>query len=501
MEKIVYKVILPILLLCNITMLQSQSVYNPDITKHEARALLTQLYTNMRTLHPNIYEHISKEEYDKAYNMLMDELDNSDYYKPNILYNKFNLFVALSRDSHSGLAIWQKYIKANKENEEENIIDRPTDFNVRLFPFIFNITRGKMYVGHTCFGNDSIPVKSEIVNIGDLTTEKWLKVQRGILSGERDANRDAKISRYPRFKYLQTDSCKFGYIPYNTQDTLYKKLSCLVDVREYDECLAMFEGSDYPLEFRSLDKERIGIISLYHFYPVKHMLPFIDKAFDSLKFYQTEDLIIDLRESPGGHAEVIDAFMERITDKPYLIFSEEHIFIKPAMLTSSNKHMRKIWQHRKYLKKKDIKKTFKAGRDSVIIHQFTPVKPQEHKNLYKGRIWILTGPYSNSSAVAFAAAVQDCNLGLVVGEETGGAQNCYGNPMRYPLTGVLNDKLIRFDYVAPYLKTIRPSGDDSVILRGVIPDIEIAPNIIKEEDLQLQTLIEIIQQHRENQNK
>lgn len=486
-------------------LLYSQGFYDSGIPKKDAQALAVKLYSDMQGLHPNLYEYISKEDYDKAYNQLIHNLDTADYYNPSRLLTAFQEFVALCRDAHSGVGSFQKSMPA-KKSKNQATPSTASNSDIRTFPFFINIVKEKIYVSNHCFGDDAIPLKSEIVSIGNQSAEGWLQKQRARTSGERDALRDAQLSGWQIFKPVNSDSCKFGYIPDGSKDTLYKTLNCKVNRNQYyDFIIKNFAPSGFltnikaedVFKFRAIDEGRIGIITMYRFLPEKKMTSLINKALDSVKFYGVEDLIIDLRQSPGGHAESGYALIDRITEKPYRTESEEHAYIKYAMQDCSNVHMRKIWQHRKYIKKEDVKRVWAAGKDTVIVHQYQEITPKNYKNKFTGRIWVLTSSYTGSAAVGFAAIVQDCNLGVVVGEETGGIPNTLGNPMFYPLTGALNDKWIQYYYVAPHMKTIRPSGDDSMKLRGVIPDIEIEPNIIPDEDLQLQTLIDIIQERRE----
>jgi hypothetical protein len=453
----------------------------------------------MQAFHPNLYQYFSKKDYDKVYDEMMQNLDTVEYHNPSRLLLIFDEFVALCRDGHSGVGMEippKSYLNTNNKDAQVH----PKSFN--RFPFIYTIVKGKMYVGCHCFGEDTIPIKSEIVSIDKQTIEEWLQKKRVGISGERDEYRDAQLNTWRYIssnKSVNSDSCNFGYIPHGSQDTLYKTLSSKTQPNQYIEYISNYFGKEgitedikNLLSFRSLDEGRIGIIKMDYFYPVKMMLPFINKALDSLKFYGATDLIIDLRNSPGGHAESGYALIDRITNKPYRTDYEEQFFIKHAMLTSDNPAARNIYTSRKYLKKNEVKATMKAGKDTVITYQYPEIKPKEYKNKFTGRIWVLTSAYTFSAAVGLAAIVQDCRLGTVVGEETGGIPNTYGNLLIYPLTGVMSEKILKYYYIAPYIKHIRPSGDDSQYLRGVIPDIEIEPNIILNEDIQLQTLIEII---------
>ena len=496
-------------LFCGTTSLQAQRFYYETITKEDAQKYLTTLYTNMQALHPNLYQHISKEDYDKVYDELMQNLDTADYHASRKLLLAFQEFEALCRDGHSGVGYNRMAMKIGKKNKGQNNLSVQSNPPFRAFPFIFNIVKGKLYVNYHCFGEDTIPIKSEIVSIGNETAEEWLQKKRRSLSGERDEYKDSQLNRLRNISYrrLDVDSCKFGYIPYGSHDTLYKTLSCKTQSEHFTNCYkrhldepGIFRDRTVKdmLTFQVIEDERIGIITMLNFYPVKKMLPLINKAFDNLKSQGVEDLIIDLRKSPGGHAESGYAIIDRIADKPYRTCSEEHFFIKSAMLTSSNKHMRKIWQNRIYLNKKELIPIMEAGRDTVIVYQYPEIKPKNHKNKFTGRVWVLVGAQTYSAAVGVAAIAQDYKLGTVVGEETGGIPNTYGNPMPQILTGVLDEKLITFYYFVPHIKKIRPSGNDSMKLRGVIPDIEIEPNILFNDDKQLETLIEIIREQRGN---
>jgi hypothetical protein len=502
MKKEFQKIMLLVFLFFEIATLYAQSTYEEAITKDNAKKYLTKLYTDMQAFHPNLYQYFSKKDYDKIYDEIMQTLDTIDFYNPDKLFSVLQEFVFLCRDGHSGVGMNippNSSLKKSSKNET-------TDPLISRFPFIYTILKGKMYVSYHCFGIDAIPIKSEIVSIDKQTIEEWLQKKRAKLSGERKEYRDAKLNTwgYINSKSFYSDSCMFGYILHNSQDTLYKTLSCNTQWNQYKECILNYFGKEgitediKILSFRPLDEGRIGIIKMDHFFPVKMMLPFINRALDSLKFYKTTDLIIDLRNSPGGYAESGYALIDRITNKSYRTHSEEQIFIKSAMLTSDNPAAKNIYTCRKYLKKSEMKATMKAGKDTIITYQFPEIKPKEYKNKFTGRIWVLTSAYTFSAAVGLAAIVQDCQLGTVVGEETGGVPNTYGNLLFYPLTGVMDEKILKFYYVAPFVKFIRPSGNDSMYLRGVIPDIEIEPNIILNEDIQLQTLIEIIKKQKNN---
>ncbi len=90
------------------------------------------------------------------------------------------------------------------------------------------------------------------------------------------------------------------------------------------------------------------------------------------------------------------------------------------------------------------------------------------KTVFPGKIYILEGAGTFSTAAIFTAAVQDSRVGTIMGDESGGLPTLYGE---------------LFSFTMPYSKLegtvstkffVRPSGDRT--LRGVIPDVRLTPS-------------------------
>jgi C-terminal processing protease CtpA/Prc len=92
-------------------------------------------------------------------------------------------------------------------------------------------------------------------------------------------------------------------------------------------------------------------------------------------------------------------------------------------------------------------------------------EPEDKGYRFTGRLFLLTGPYTFSSAADFAAVVKDFGIGTLIGEETGGLRQSFGDtlPFSLPHSGIgCNVSHKRF-----YAPLPEP-GDDS---HGTIPDI------------------------------
>ena len=75
---------------------------------------------------------------------------------------------------------------------------------------------------------------------------------------------------------------------------------------------------------------------------------------------------------------------------------------------------------------------------------------------------MLISSHTFSSAADFAATIKDYNIGILIGEETGGLATCYGDVYGFDLPNTHLAAGVSHKYF------IRPSGIDDD--QGVLPD-------------------------------
>jgi len=94
-----------------------------------------------------------------------------------------------------------------------------------------------------------------------------------------------------------------------------------------------------------------------------------------------------------------------------------------------------------------------------------PVKTHPRAEpFFAGPVCVLTGPFTFSAAVQMADAMKTYGLATIVGEETGGHANQFGNPMPFPLP---HSALV---LEVATSRTVRANGN-AADFDGVIPDI------------------------------
>ena len=109
------------------------------------------------------------------------------------------------------------------------------------------------------------------------------------------------------------------------------------------------------------------------------------------------------------------------------------------------------------------------GPDGKIVT--LPESPAAHapaQPSFSGRMCVLIGPQTFSSATDFADAIKTYHLGTLIGEETGGRPNGFGEAYIFRLP---RSQLAVSVSSALF---VRASGD-TTDHRGVVPDVVVAP--------------------------
>jgi hypothetical protein len=170
---------------------------------------------------------------------------------------------------------------------------------------------------------------------------------------------------------------------------------------------------------------------------------FTRAAFARMQAAGTQTLVIDIRANSGGDDDMwLEGLMPYIATKPY---------------RNGSDYVLKIIEGRQ-------KEGQKVG-DIVRGSQSTYQPALDNPLRFPGKVYVLIGPYTYSSAILFTNAVQDYGFAAVVG--TGGAARATQSG------GTQNVKLSRtqIGLVVPRFLLKRPSGAEGLVQPDVlIPD-------------------------------
>lgn len=218
-------------------------------------------------------------------------------------------------------------------------------------------------------------------------------------------------------------------------------------------------------------------------YDTSEFEAFIDQSFERLLASGVTDLIVDLRNNPGGDNSFSDLMVAWFADRPFRFASS---FKLKASAES------KAW----YAARADETtgdETFSSLARAEAAHingsryvYDLPVNSPRSGPRFRGRVHVLINRNSFSNAASVAAMIQDYGFGEILGEETADVPTTYASILTFslPATGIV--------VTYPKSRIVRPNGDETLI--GVVPDRVIArPAIGERTDSVLEEAVRLVQ--------
>ncbi len=191
-------------------------------------------------------------------------------------------------------------------------------------------------------------------------------------------------------------------------------------------------------------------------------LKLIDSIFLELKEKDVRRLIIDVRDNGGGNSSVANHITDYLTEKSTYSFR--------SMKWRSSQQVRnfvrenlKLGEHSFYSPKiLEMLEDLEIG-DFLEYDCRKTYKSINEKNVFQGDVVVLSNPMCFSSTTAFLCMIRDFNLGRIIGTESGGKPNHYGDCYTFylPNTGLRVTVSQKF--------FVRVSGNEAD--NRVIPDI------------------------------
>lgn len=178
-----------------------------------------------------------------------------------------------------------------------------------------------------------------------------------------------------------------------------------------------------------------------------------------------QKIAIDLRQNRGGDATVALSFL-RYIPKMYSAFSVElrssADLLKQNPAFASDAYVQALAAFGVDAKLPSY--TIPAPAIAALLSSSLPMV--DPSLLYSGKLYVLTGPQTWSSANLFTLLVKDNQLGQQVGESIGNEANFYGQQLSFDLSGT------HFLFHSASSRNIRPNPklpND----RAVVPDVEV----------------------------
>ncbi len=469
----------PILLFQNTA--NAEDYTNKKFTSEELIEDLNYLFDNLESIHPDLYYFTPQSKIDSLKAEVIKELEEP-MTRLDFARKVMPPVVALG-DGHTSLSF---------PSEERN---EYLDKNGGIFPFDIMIRENKLLIASNWSEDDSIEVFSEIISINGISSETILNTMRQYVSAELDHFRDVRIERAFRF-YLWAI---FGF-----EDDYVLKLKDDGDIKVAEvtgisrEELRVFQQRDEepkPYSFYILEDNTIGVIDFRQMIDGGKFGLFLDSVFTVVNDKNIQHLIIDIRQNGGGSSLLANMLFDYITDNQYKMTTKMDLKLSRKTKQQFRQHFRNQmeWYKRPLLYmmspfNSELRMIFFSKPGKIVTYEQTEKTiPKDIELKFAGDTYLLTSNFTFSSANMLTAAFKEYEMGVIIGEETGGVLKAFGDLIHFRLP---NTNLSAY---CSHKTFVHPGYDGEV--RGVIPDIEIKPSIediIYERDVMIEYVIDLV---------
>jgi C-terminal processing protease CtpA/Prc len=223
----------------------------------------------------------------------------------------------------------------------------------------------------------------------------------------------------------------------------------------------------------------------------KKMRDFLNDCMKKLQAKKTENLIIDLRYNSGGWDIQGVELLTFLAKEPFKVYQKLH------SITDSSEYLKFSDLSKEDLK--NVKKELKPEADGTfsVKEEFSlQLKLQNPQpNRFAGKVYFLINGRSASTTAEFTAAAHTQKIGLMIGEESGGAYEG-GNGGSFLHFELPHSKIKIGSPLLYYDNAVNPPAQKG---RGTLPDYEVPNNyndLFKGIDTQLNFILELIRKNR-----
>ena len=425
-----------------------------DFSKTEVLSDLAYLKQSLEDTHINLYAYTSKEAFEKKYLEVKSQISAETYSLLEVI-NHYQKVVAMVNNAHTRIPFpVQAYLKyANSGGG--------------IFPLEVSIENGIAFIRKNWSTNDDILIGDELLAINNRPIQEVFENIYPQISAERLYFKNAQLVAFtlPRYYWLVFGEKDEFQVQIKHKDSMYTHT--LKAVKAMDGYEMKRDDILKPdSQFKHLSDDTAYLRPGKFGGEIENYRRFIDSAFGELTTKKVKNLIIDLRNNPGGDDAFGDYLVSYIADRPFKWSS--NFKLKSSALLKENVRQTKDTTERYW---RSVL-THKTGE--IYRYDFGSYQPQPSYKRYKGSVYVLVNRQSYSQATVTAAQIQDYGFGKLVGEETAEFPNLYASIFSYqlPKTGITVD--------VSKGKIERVSGVDTQ--KGVVPDMIIKDNFTFDKD-------------------
>ncbi|MHC4227230.1 MAG: S41 family peptidase [Planctomycetota bacterium] len=441
---------------------------NRIIQPNELTADLEYLFETIEEVHPNMYAYVNRESYvalKQEFNKVISlPLSRKEFY--------FELAPIISDLKHGHTYI-QPFVQE---------LSQFATNGGRVFPLVLG-RKDQQYILQKNHSNHTLPLAGSVLSInGKKPAILYERYSRHFPAENKNSNYTV-VQRPEIFGWLLW--LEYG----NTESWTVEIEDCDGVTKEYvvnsvaltDLLKSPQISTDAkPQNFVDYQDElNVARIVIGSFSDSEQFRRFLATTFKAINEKQITNLIIDIRDNPGGSDRAVAALSRYIASQPFRLFEKARLRISPL----TEKRLGEIRQA--------VPEKFNNASIGSIVEIDLPFRdPHGDSKRFHGKVFVLIGPNSFSASTIFAGAVQHFHMGTLIGEETGDPPTLYADSMEFTLPNsklqfivgtkqMISPYSANEHYVSPDHKVIRKSQD---IQNGVDTVLQFTFDLISSKD-------------------
>lgn len=479
------------------------------ITQAEAVADITQFFSTLQRVHPDLLAKVSVEDYIKLKQQTIDDvakkLDSEGKIGVRDLAYSLYFAAAFFRDAHT--AVWSNGFAWPNES---NTVGK------RFPPFVLSYDNGRFVIAAS---NNKSLEGMEILLINGKTTMEFLRPILDLISAETLTWKAHRLTPIQAFWYNFSNLCSSAEsLALKLRDKHGEETEQTVETVSFTDFQKL--NSDRPANkleqlrkkgthVNFLDADRTAYLVYPSFNYSAEEKKKIDGIFEEIKARKSQNLIIDVRGNSGGVSAMGDYIFRYLRKDKLPNTSRTRIKVSSDILSSS------YAQFLEQAAGADVAKKYSgylqrkyAGLEGIVVTEYgedeaekaafgdsgTDEPTSKLSAFFSGRVFLLVDNGTFSSGTMFTATCRDYNVGKIIGYETGGVPISFGDV--YPFE--LNNSHISCSVSWKQFFNAKPRpGDDE---HGIIPDIPMNDKLLrpyqKEDDPALAYTLDYIKKTR-----
>ncbi len=295
-----------------------------------------------------------------------------------------------------------------------------------------------------------IPRDAKILSVNGTPASEIIETMLPYVSGERRPFKLARVngSFMGLFHTLyRADSYDVEYLPQGAKRPLRHTFEPVGLAEARRRCPVRQMQHRPELSFTIDQANDVAVMDFSSCGDVYGIEAFADSMFRTLRQRHIGNLVIDARANGGGSNYVGDVLLKYTSPKPFTQMSKGLVKTTPTTLRLLGTSMG------------SASLVFGEADSTWYTAPYTP--EQGH---YDGRVIVLSSNGTFSAGASFVWTFKECGAGMVIGEETGGMNVCYGEVLSYRLP------VSRIMCSISYKRFWQMNADEDDI-HGAIPDI------------------------------